>query len=383
MVLWNRNAGARGFIIAAISAVVMLGVANHTAAQPCTPESVAQLPGKWTEGSSNLANASDVAPPSLYPTILKRIEPIAAMFREAYPEPRGTVASGSASIQRLGREIEGGPVQYGYTASYNTWLCPTSTRRAVIAQETGNWAYVYVNSLHNLLSEVAEMQIDGRSTKVWMLARRIGNLRGETLYELRYYHGLVFTRNGRYPWKPVSQKQFLDALVLHYEKEAARTEGGMDDALRNIEKAIEDVKNNKDIPRETRDEVVAQMQRELASARANRPRDSKNLAGGVAEELKYIQDYRARHSEKEMAQPAILPDGVGPSFRGKFVKESEGGRMLVVVDPAYFRKDLPREAAQLVTLLWQWERDSPASAAWRSTFERRFPIDRLRSMIDR
>ena len=380
----NRIAGSQVFTVAITLVLAALGLSGQAAAQQCTKESVAQQRGKWVESGTDLVMASEVISPDRHLAILKRIEPIAAMFREAYPEPRGTTAGGQASIRRVGDEIKSGPVQYGYTSSYNTWLCPSTTRRAELAGETGNWAYVYVNSLSRLLSEVAEMQIDGRPTKVWMLARRIGNLRGETLYELQYGRGLVFTRNGRYPWKPVSQKQFLDALTLYLKKGAADTNNAIDDTFRDIEKAIEDVRKNQDLKKDMRDQIVAQMQQDLARARAKRPDDGKKLARGVAEELKYIRDYQARHSEKETAQPAILPGGMGgTSFRGKFEQESEGGRMLVVVDQDYFRKDLPQEAAQLVTLLWQWEDDSPASAAWRASFERRFPIDRLRTMIDR
>jgi hypothetical protein len=383
---WNRIVGNRAQTIAAASALAALALAPPGAAQQCTEASVAEQRGTWFESRPSLTHANDSAPPSLHPKILKRIEPIAAMFREAYPEPRGTEANGQAMIARFGNEIPGGPLQYGYESMHKTWLCPKSTRRAVIAGETGNWAQVYVNSLHHLLSEVGELQIEGRPAKVWMLARRIGDLRGETLYETRYGRALVFTRKGSYPWKPVSQKQYLDALVLHYEKEAGAANSAMDEWQRAMEKNIAEVKQT--LTGETRDKVVAEMERGLAQARAQRPKSRDKMARAVAGDLQYIRDYQARHSEQEMAQPAVLPKGGGlASFRGKFWKESDrevdSVGMLLVVDPSYFRKDLPPEAAQLVTLLWQWEKEGLASEAWRATFERRFPIDRLRSMIDR
>lgn len=82
------------------------------------------------------------------------------MFREAYPEPRGTEAAGYASIRpgdesgaRLVQEVLGQtlriadvPVPYGYNSRYKTWLCPERTRKPSLASETGNWAYVKVNS---------------------------------------------------------------------------------------------------------------------------------------------------------------------------------------------------------------------------------------------
>jgi hypothetical protein len=384
---WNRNASGRSFLIVAASVIATLGIAGHAAAQECTRESVAQLPGKWSEGPADLAMSREAAQQSLHPKILKRIEPIAAMFREAYPEPLGTDASGHAAIRRFGNEFQGGPAQYGYTSLYKTWLCPTSTRRAELAGETGNWAYVHVNSLHRLLGEFGELQINGKPTKVWRLARRIGDLRSEPLYEtwapLGHGRGILFTHAGRYPWKSISQKQYLDALVLYFETQAAETSAGMDDFFRQQEKAIEKVRNNQNLKKEMRDQIATQMQQELARARAKRPVNNKNLASGVAEEIKYIHDYQATHSEKEMAQPAILPDGMILTFRGEFGTEAEGGHQLVVFDPAYFRKDLPPEAAQLIVLLWRWEERHLAADAWRRSLEQRFPLERLRAMVDR
>jgi hypothetical protein len=287
----------------------------------------------------------------------------------------------------FGRELVGGPAQYGYTSLYKTWLCDRSTRQPELAGETGNWAYVQVNSLHYFLKKVDEkpLQVDGRPTKVWLLARRTGKLRGETLYEtwmgLGHGRGLVFSRPGRDPWKPLSQKQYLDALAQYWRGQENATHDAMDQAVRDMEKNLEEVKRT--LTGEMRDKVVAEMQRAIAEMRAQRPKSNAKLSRGVAEELKYIQDYQARRSAGEMGQPAVLPAGMSLGFRGEFGRESEGGHLAVRIDESYFREDLPREAAQLVTLTWKWEGDSPASDAWRESFERRFPIERLRAMIDR
>ena len=62
------------------------------------------------------------------------------------------------SIRRFGPEIPDGPATYGYVSEFKTWLCPSSTGELTLADETGNWAGVYINSLHSLLSEVGEMR---------------------------------------------------------------------------------------------------------------------------------------------------------------------------------------------------------------------------------
>lgn len=218
-----------------------------------------------------------------------------------------------------------------------------------------------------------------------VLARRIGDLRGETLYEpwmgLGHGRGLVLMREGARPWKPVSQKQHLDALARRYEQEEREANAGIDEIGPGMEKQIEELKRT--LTGEMRAQVVAEMERALAQFKAQKPQSQERGARALAGRLKYIRDYQAAHSEQEVQQPAFLPEGSGLNFLGEFGDESRQGHMLVQVDPSYFRSDVPRDVAQLITLLWRWEDDSPASDAWRRGFEQRFPIGRLRSLLDR
>ena len=375
-------------LLVRIASVLVVGIGTVGLAAPgygqaCTEESVAERPDTWRETPANLVLAGETAPAVMHPRILKRIEPIAAMFREAYPAPRGTGAEGYKAIRRFGPEQDGGPAQYGYVSLYKTWLCPKTTKQAERAGETGNWAYVYVNSVHYLLKEVTDkpLPVDGRPTKVWLLARRIGSLRGEPLYEpwmgLSFGRALVFARPGAFPWKPLSQRQYLDAVEAWWTEATARGNDAADAAILAIERNIAEMK--KTLTGEMRDKVVPEMERSLAEARARRPADRAKAAAGLATALKPIQDYRAGH-EGELSQPAILPEGMGSGFNGTFGTEAEGGHRVVTLDPEYFRSDLPADAAQLITLLWRSE-DGPAAIAWRDSFERGFPIDKLRALL--
>ena len=363
------------------------GAARRAAAQPCTPESAAAVRSEWKENPTNLVLANDVAPRNLQPAIIDRIETeIAPMFRQAYPEPQGTAAEGYAWIRSQGGELEGSPaIPFGYTSLYKTWMCPQSTGQLSLAGETGNWAYVYVNILHTLVREVGEMTLDGQPTKVWMLARRIGELRGETLYQAWEGFGdaraLLFTRAGEVPWKPVSQKQYLDALALHLQEEAGGATARVDELERSLEAQLEEVRRT--MTGEMRDQVVAGLEQGIADLKAQRGASDQKLAAGVATHIELIQDYEAKHSSQEMQQPAILPENLRMAFGGEFVQESDGGNMLVTIDPRYFRNDLPRQTAQLVMLLWRWQHEDPASNRWRTTFERDFPLDRLQAMVGR
>jgi len=121
----------------------------------------------------------------------------------------------------------------------------------------------------------------------------------------------------------------------------------------------------------------------LADLKAQRAGNDEKLAAGVGRDLQFIESYRAAHSEQEMQQPAILPEDLKMAFFGELGRESDGGNMLITIDPSYFRSDLLREAAQLVLLVWRREKDSKASESWQTTFERDFPIERLRELLGR
>lgn len=382
----RSNRRCRWITLGLVVVLIAGASAQRAWAQPCTPESAAAVRSEWKENPTNLVLANDVVPRNLQPAIIDRIQSeIAPLFRQAYPEPQGTAAEGYAWIRSQGGELEGSPaIPFGYTTLYKTWLCPKSTGRLELAGETGNWAYVYVNILHTLVREVGEMTLDGQPTKVWMLARRIGELRGETLYQAWEGFGdaqaLLFTRAGEVPWKPISQKQYLDALTLHLQEGASEANARVDELERSLEAQLEEVKRT--MTGEMRDQVVAGMEQAIADLKAQRGASDPKMAAGVAAQVQVLQDYEAKHSNQEMQEPAILPESLKMAFGGEFVLESDGGNMLVTIDPRYFRSDLPRETAQLVLLLWRWQHEDPASNRWRTTFERDFPFERLRAMVD-
>ncbi|MGE0439826.1 MAG: hypothetical protein AB7L66_18110 [Gemmatimonadales bacterium] len=357
------------------------------AGQTCTPQSIATHPGAWKENPANLALARETAPAALHARILKRIEPVAAMFREAYPTPHGTAAEGYASIRLFGRELVGGPAQYGYVSLYKTWLCPKSTGKPSLADETGNWAYVYVNSLSSMLKSLSDdsLEVDGRPARVWLLARRAGTLRGEPLYEpwLGFGGGgaLVFAKEGALPWKVLSRKQYLAMSAAWHRNQRAKGNQAADQLVRNLEKAVEEAKQSPPGPNKAT--IVAEMERALADAKAQTAAGRAKGGAATSGDLKAIDDYLAAHSAADLAQPAILGPNAGLVFAGEFGTEADGGHQVVVIDPGYFRRDLPADAAQLVTLLWRSEKDSPASSAWREGFEARFPIEKLRAMVGR
>jgi hypothetical protein len=65
-----------------------------------------------------------------------------------------------------------------------------------------------------------------------------------------------------------------------------------------------------------------------------------------------------------------------------FTSGAEDGSLLVTENPAYIRKDLPKDVPQFMVLYWSWSNDTN-SKYFRQMLESNFPIEKLQSMIDK
>lgn len=148
------------------------------------------------------------------------------MFREAYPQPVGTQAQGSGQIRRSGEWLPGNLAQYVYHSTVSVMECSDDARPHFVP-ETGGLADVYFNSLYRLLDDVGEMPVNGTPTMVYALAARLPDVRGETAYSVKmaltWGKALVCTHGGRLPWRPLSQKDYLEALARYYDEASANT----------------------------------------------------------------------------------------------------------------------------------------------------------------
>lgn len=155
----------------------------------------------------------------------------------------------------------------------------------------------------------------------------------------------------------------------------------MDESLVLMEQQIAEAIET--LPPDMRDQVVAEMERALAEARAKRAPTRATFDEAIAADRKQVTDYLASHREQELAQPAFLYAGVGRNFQGEFSQESDESRLQVVIGPTYFRTDLTPDAPQVITIMWKQEGDYQVLDTWLRAFEARFPFDKLKAMVDR
>lgn len=375
----------------AVAALVSLARVPLDAVRPgegrgqpgCTPETVAQQPGQWMRDGSGATDIDDAAPDALRPAIVKRLQTLGALFREAYPEPVGTRAQGSGEIRRSGDWLPGNLAQYAYHSAVSVMACSDGPRPRVVP-ETGGFAAIYFNSLYRLLDEVGEMPVDGKPTMVYSLAARLPDVRGEAAYSVKmtltWGTALVFGHDGRLPWRALSQKEYLEALARYYDQAAAETHAGTDEFFVQMEQQIAEAR--KTLPPDLREQVVAEMERALAQARDQRAPRRAAFDASIAADRKQVTDYLAGHRDQELARPAYLHAGVGRNFQGEFAEPSEETRLRVVIDPSYFKPDLAPDVPQVITIMWKQEGEFAVLDTWRRQFEARFPFETLKAMLD-
>ena len=308
-------------------------------------DSVLQRKGSWKKIEDDLAFADKTFPRDQYKMVNARMDAMLDLFKEAAPRLNGLEPRWYRSI-RGNPYLANGAVPYTLTASYLNYYCNTNYKKIMLGDETGTWAYVFVNHLNWFCHEVDSWDINGNGKKItlYRLPEKAGEWNGMTVYQPATHgamsRAVVLGHDGKVPWIVLSQKQYLTGL-------------------KNL--------------------IEAKKKQALDHQDARGRESSEKFFN---EKLKPIDDYLATHTDETLHQPAILdPKGGIEGFEGQFGSEEKGGIKLIAVTARYFNKNLPRHAAQFMVLYWRWT-EHPASLHFKEQFEENFPLEKLKAMID-
>ena len=350
---------------------------------PCDKELLKKTPGRWMPlGKVFRATISKQQEQE----IEKRLNPIHQWVANIYPSPMAfdakplfsAVDQAFASQLKIERDQYGArssPVggipttSYEYSAGFCAYHCGRTNYEIMLGAgcESGTSVNVTTNNLGLLLIgkhfedfEAEILRVDNRPIKMMFVLSGI-KWKGQDIYIPRKGSGYYFVllhRDGMLPYIPVTRKQYLDRSIECLQKK--------------FEKIIKSYENPVGLPslmgKKEKDEQVKTMQK---------------LRDDV---LKYYNDELAATIKAGLLDsPAVVFDGMLSMSTQYpiFTTQAEGGNLLVTENPAYFKKDLPKYIPQLITFSMWNAQDGPDPEIPYKFYNKDFPIEKLKAMLDK
>jgi hypothetical protein len=368
-----------------ICCVLLLSDAN---AQDCNKEVIMNAKGKWTMLANNVVYPEKTFPSNQYSQLYTRLDKIANLFQQAYPQPTGIDAKWYRSI-RGAAIVKNGPVPYQFNSLYLGWYCNQNLHKLMLGTETGTWAYVFVNDLHWFLNDqYDQLWMKINNTTVYFLPPTKEQWKGMTVYAVSANRDIskavLITQNDELPYKPVSRLSFLQALKEKVETDKKNQLEAQNKTPLKTDAEEEKIRQNelayieKNYPVASQAKAKERYLKNYKSDKQRREEDLQRSAKYYDDRLKIIDDVWKNETNEELQQPAIIESTI--NFKGFTTLEK--GRMLVVIDPSYFNMQLPKYVPQIIMLYWQWDNSAPAEN-FKKQIEENFPIDKLKAMIDK
>jgi hypothetical protein len=336
--------------------------------EPCGgAKEVLKIEGKWSKAQSGAFDKT--FPVNQRKAFTTHVDSMLSCMKAAIPGLPGLEAGWYYWFYgKPGSDNE--PYRYSLETQYFSYLCKPGKDKNefVIGDETGTWAYMFVNNLNWLVKERGNLDIhdNGQKVSVYELSPKAGQWKGLTLYESITHgkgsHAVVLSHNGKLPWHTLTRKQYLAGLKNKLEEDKNK-------ALADI-----DAQEAKMKQRPSAQLDVFEKYKPGNIVYANRTHD---------EGMKYINDYLKNASDDELQKPALFgTNNLLYAFKGHFDEESNGATTLVTITGKYFDESLPKYVPQFIVLYWTWSQEVPAQN-FKKLFEENFPIEKLKAMIDK
>ena len=360
------------------------GFFGNTAAQSCKDAEILAMKSKWQFEKNAYYEDQLGMTATLASHIFKNTDVYKTLFVTAYPEPFGGQMEGYAKIPDPSVFDIKGHQAYAYNTSYFGFHCNADKTDIVTDRDflSGNDADLQANDLRGVLEDVAgEFELNGKPIQVFRLAHALKSPNGLMSFEAFGHDSSVavlITHDNKLPYRFLTRKEYLTMIRTYWQKQYQKGLSASDESEKQILDMIESAK--KDYTGDMRDRMLKELNSQLEQYRKRKGADQKNLNTGNQLELDSIEYAFAHLSEEELKKPAIPK--ASDVYRG-FITEKEGGNYFVVLDDAYFKKNLPSWAAQTFVLKSYYEKADPGSLPWVTAIRNKFPFEKLKTLIDK
>lgn len=357
------------------------------AQSPCENEIMNRI-GKWSKGSDANMKAGNNS------QIISCINQISKLFQSAY-KPIGAEAKWYGSMDNFPL-IKDGPIPFQFRSLYLTWFCAENPHRLILGDETSTWAYVFANNLWWFADPISFFVI--QKNPVFLLTKKVGNFNGYPLYEglhsgtsntgTIYSRTLIITRDSQSPYLPVTKKQYLKAYLNRIEKRIPKALAQEENRRIMTEQEEEDNKrkNLASIERSNPADKAAKAKdlflRSYVTDKQRHEETLNKLKKMFEDEMKPARELLGSITEEEGEQPAIVDGDYVEGFK-KFLTDEAGGRMLVRLNPDYFKTNLPTYFPQFLIVYWRWKNGETPSEYFKDQLQKNLDFNALKQMIDK
>ena len=395
---------------------------------PCSNEVLFKTPGKWfVDYGGMLDNGSEYIPfnKAQVNETVKRMNAVRDMLIKIIPQPVGVDPAWHHSIGRgsfgeqvkyvknsqgiMNREplVEKPVATYAFICGFFDLACNPNNPNEIgrgYPGETDTWFTVGANGIGNVAPQIngstANMLIDGYPAHLRHPVKE--KFDG---YELFYckknvFPGvstnewrMLFHRKGELPYIPVTRKQYIDQAIIYLTQ-------FYDDAIKDFEQApMRSIKEQET----EKNQVVEKMKKDLAwnptamktsidnylaeykTEQEVRKEQVKNIVRDKEAVLKHYRDELEETTKQGLlSSPAIIPLIIyaAEPHEPLFVEENVG-YMVVIENPKYMRKDLPKYVPQIMTVTMGFDEYWKPQADVAKLILENFPFDKLQAMIDK
>lgn len=366
--------------------IIILFLRTVAQAQPpSADDAIMKIKRPWTRSESFVHDYDPALQTKFHPIVYRKLDSVASFFKEAYPVPTGTEAKWYPSLNKQPL-FKGAPSQYSYWALFKYYYYNKALKKIMVTGETGTWAYVFFNGFGWLLADTElSMSSSAANDKMYKLAPSEGSWNGYPVYQPPGFTPgaklIVIGRNGRLPWREVTQQEYLQSLVAKKEQERKKLLSDIDDGIAKTRKLIDDTNKEKSIPQAQKNKMIDMMQTQLEQRIQSRDKTANTASSMIDRDIQVIKEYMAAQQTETLQQTAIVSAFHPFVFRKRFEDISDkAARKVICIDKTYFDTTLPAYQPQFLTMMWRWNENAPG-LHFKKSFEENFPVLKLENMI--
>lgn len=277
---------------------------------------------------------------------------------------------------------------YYYTAIY-PYLCIKN--KPVKALETNTTFRVIANNFETFWTPT-KFFINGQ--EVFKRLPKAGKWNGYDAYYTEEQPLVMLTRKDKLPYKPVTRKQYLDYMIHWIDSAYTNNANEMEKMpVRSLEEQEKEKntkleKFKKDFGNDHR-KLKSVVDYYLSSYQTDQQRRDEQVKEYTNKKNNILKVYRTeleKSGAKNLLDSAAIVKGIGNTSFSEdtdiFIPEEKGGTVLLIINQAYFKKDVPKYVPQFMIVRIQGGEVGMVSERYfAKMIKENFPFEKLQAMI--